>query len=97
MIEISKKRFKRNIKIIFKINKKKCPKNTKKEKAQKKSTTTKPFEQLRGGKFQKYTENIKNCQTFKEATKRPKGAKKKFPKKSKRVSLYEKITKNYVY
>ena len=54
------------------------PENAKKKtKKHKKSTTEKPFEQLQGGKFQKYTENIKNCQTFKEATKRQKGAKKK--------------------
>ena len=57
------------------------PKKYQKAKSSKKSTTTKPFEQLLEGKFQKYTENIKNCQTIKEATKRPKGAKKRFPKK----------------
>ena len=74
------------------------PKKYQKAKSsKKKSTTTKPFEQLREGKFQKYTENIKNCQSFKEATKRPKGAKKKVPQKSKKVSLYQKITKNQVY
>ena len=57
------------------------PKKYQKAKKSKKSTTTKPFEQLREGKFQKYTENIKNCQTFKEATKRQEGANKRFLKK----------------
>ena len=82
---------------LVEISKKRCPKNTKKPKAQKKSTTTKPFKQLRGGKFRKYTENIKNCRTFKEATKRPKGAKKRFPKSQKKGAFIAKITKNQFY
>ena len=57
------------------------PKKYQKAKSSKKSTTTKPFEQLQEGKCQKYAENIKNCHTFKEATKRPKGANKRFLKK----------------
>ena len=68
-------------------------KNKKAKKKKKKSTTTKPFEQLRERKFQKYTENIKNCQTFKEATKRPKGAKKGFLKSQKRCLYIKKSPK----
>ena len=48
------------------------PKNYQKAKGSKKGTTTKQFKQLRGGKFQKYTVNVKKCQTFKEATKKDK-------------------------
>ena len=39
------------------------PKKARRQKARKKSTTTKQFKQLQGEELQKYTANVKKCQT----------------------------------